>query len=306
MGLETSLDQRWLSGNLLQWVAQDHLFLWGNSEPYCLALQHSCVGARHCLDDFALISRLSPLTRIAEDLNRSIAIAGGLPLHLLGEIVSRFAPDSVLSEDLRNLATLGKIPVGFGVLERELERVADALPKLGSSPNSFYLYHSALPHFPYLLDRDLNQSRDIRNASFELATSPEHMAHVMQSYLRQIEATDKVLGKLLDAIKQRDPTAIVIITSDHGVDGEWSKNRKGRTEGGTSPSVIEVPLYILLPPNFEPPPTPLRNYQHLDFVPTLLDLLNQPAPSGLQGVSSFRGSSDFYFRSGPVELHKYP
>ena len=147
------------------------------------------------------------------------------------------------------------------------------------SPFFVYLAHNT-PHIPY----DAQKQRIDNNAQ---AFEPVYAA--------VIETLDDTVGRLmatLDSLKLADNT-IVIFTSDNGglhvPEGPHPKithNTPYRAgKGFVYQGGLRIPLIVRWPghvPSGQVVDAPVVN---TDWVPTLLDLVGQPVPSGLDGVS---------------------
>jgi hypothetical protein len=103
---------------------------------------------------------------------------------------------------------------------------------------------------------------------------------LIDRYDHEIRAVDVAVGKLLDAIRvlqQKAPIAVVL-AADHG---EWFKT-KGRQHGRVTPDVTHIPLIV------QAEGWPKARYSDVvslvDVMPTILELTQTPAPSGLDGL----------------------
>jgi N-sulfoglucosamine sulfohydrolase len=107
------------------------------------------------------------------------------------------------------------------------------------------------------------------------------MREDLSRYQEDIRYLDSCVGRILDALKA-GPCArntIVVFTADHGIPypgAKWSLRDAG----------IEVPLIMCLPGGCLSGGKVFQELiSHVDVIPTLLDLLDVPKPSNLQGVS---------------------
>ena len=105
---------------------------------------------------------------------------------------------------------------------------------------------------------------------------------IRANYWGLVSQVDAAVGRILDAVAAcgRADDTIVVFTSDHG-DMMGSHQLLAKTvmyeEAVTVPLLIHAPG--LTPGRISAP------VSQLDLVPTLLDLMNEPIPSGLQGQS---------------------
>jgi choline-sulfatase len=136
----------------------------------------------------------------------------------------------------------------------------------GQGQPTFCWVHIYEPHFPY--------------------TPPEPFASRFRNapYDGDVAAADAALGPLLEPIlsRGRQGNTLVVFTSDHGE----SLGEHGEATHGifAYESTLRVPLILYAPSTLEPRvvSTPAR---HIDLLPTILDALNVPLPSGLRGRS---------------------
>jgi hypothetical protein len=156
-------------------------------------------------------------------------------------------------------------------------------------------WHSPLPHWPFVFDRD-GKMHDRPGVSFSSAPGwaakkkPEGYdpRAVLENYKEQARFADTVLGRFVSRLKQEGLYAdsVLVVTSDHGL-RTW-----GEMEPPGYPDVIgsmtaRIPLLIRSPRVKVGPLA--AEYQHMDFVPTVLDALGFPYPEdGFQGVSACR------------------
>jgi arylsulfatase A-like enzyme len=108
--------------------------------------------------------------------------------------------------------------------------------------------------------------------------------HLLSQYDGALAYLDSELGKLIDHLKEIGlyEDALIIVTSDHGeAFGEQSLIGHGLS---VYQNQVSVPLIIKYPRqhsarSIEAP------VSHVDLLPTILDVLGQPAPAHLQGRS---------------------
>ncbi len=180
-----------------------------------------------------------------------------------------------------------------------VERAKEWLFRHGAGGPFFLYVHTLDPHDPYnppAADRErfapqvaAEFARESGQLIKELRQgkvppSPEIADSLLGLYDAEIAANDRAFGALLDALRQMGlyDASIVAFVSDHGEEfhehGGWSH---GRTLFGES---VRVPFVLRLPGGAaarrvsEP-------VQHIDLLPTLLDLLDLPAMATLEGRS---------------------
>lgn len=127
-------------------------------------------------------------------------------------------------------------------------------------------------HYPYfVVDEEINFGVDDKT---------------FNRYLNALRHSDKVVGKLLRSLEKRGLLAstLVVLVGDHG-------EAFGRHDQTTHASKIyeenvHVPLIIINPRLFSGEENPTIG-GHVDIAPTIMHLLNLPAPDAWQGQSLF-------------------
>jgi len=171
------------------------------------------------------------------------------------------------------------------------DRTIAGLESLDAHQGRFFAWaHWVDPHSEYVL-----------HADFDFGPSPR------QRYDGEVAFVDHQLGRVLDALAQRpfaEKTAIVV-TSDHGeAFGEHGRIRHGFE---VWEELVRVPLLLCVPG--APPGSVGVPRSLIDVAPTVLELLDVPAPAGeLRGVSLLRdvGSSDPVRRPVLVDMSRGP
>ena len=104
------------------------------------------------------------------------------------------------------------------------------------------------------------------------------------NYYGNVKLVDDMLGTILGALNEADLEAdtIVVFTSEHGDMIGTHRMLEMRTP---YEEAAQVPLFIRIPWLTDTEIRVPGNFSQIDFVPTLLDLLGQPIPEHLQGVS---------------------
>ncbi len=153
-------------------------------------------------------------------------------------------------------------------------------------------------------DAWLDGQRDGRFFLFVHLYEPHRPWHVpppfsgMHGYDGAVAYADAVVGRLLDRLRARGwyDRALVVLLSDHGE----GLGDHGEEEHGVFlyDEAVHVPLIVKLPGSRGSGSRVTTPVQHIDLVPTLLDLAGLPAPHGLEG-RSLRGLLDGSARSLP-------
>lgn len=149
-------------------------------------------------------------------------------------------------------------------------------------------WHFSLPHAPFIYARDGSRHRRPERrfqagvrGPFEEPRYDESI--IMENYLEQVRLVDSTIGIFLEKVKAAGlyDRAVIIITSDHGL-RQWHRRPKDHVA-----LTAEVPLFIRAPGM--PPGAVDIAVQHIDLVPTLLDLLGwHYSASEFEGVSALQ------------------
>lgn len=175
-------------------------------------------------------------------------------------------------------------------VERDATTVTDrALSWLGERKGAepFFLWtHYFDAHMPYTAPLEyLRGERRPANAAYDAEA-------VRREYLAEVTYADAELGRLLDALGPEVlAKTIVVFTADHGEGlgehGEYTHSRLVY-EGS-----LRVPLIVSNPTLFPTAKTVSDRVVGLvDLLPSVLELLGQETPAGLDGQSLFSGTAD--------------
>lgn len=119
----------------------------------------------------------------------------------------------------------------------------------------------------------------------EETLSPADREHLIALYDGELAYQDRGLGRLLDQVTnwRLDETTLLVITADHGE----SLGERGVWLHATSlyEELLHVPLVWRFPGRLPPGRVIPDPVNLVDLLPTILDLIGQPLPAGLDGVS---------------------
>lgn len=148
---------------------------------------------------------------------------------------------------------------------------------LGSEPNAVPLR--------YRLLREWQNDKALKDKivrQFRFATTPAESASLRQKYFGLITLVDRSIGQILACLENAglmDHT-VIAHTSDHGdLLGDHGLFGKGVMYE----QAVSVPLLIRIPGG--PRKMITKRVSHIDFVPTLIDLLEQRSTDQLAGMS---------------------
>lgn len=165
-----------------------------------------------------------------------------------------------------------------------------------------YFVRILLPHHPFEYDRSGNRIFSVVQESYDIPKLAE-------GYREQVMYVDSLLGEMVAKLKSEGlyDRSVVIVTGDHGprfigLGRQYTALVNGQAFPEEMPEIIPRVTLIIHGPGIQPQVSGV-DYQHVDLVPTVLDILELPQPSGLDGHSAFapqRPSRDKVF-SVPAE-----
>jgi arylsulfatase A-like enzyme len=169
---------------------------------------------------------------------------------------------------------------------------ASALDWLTDAPSdsrNFLYIHTIDPHTPYALSNDDERVGSVgfmrQLAESRETPTPVLIAELIDLYDDEIVASDHHFSELLDTLQTRGlyDRSLIVVMSDHGEEffehGSWTHGRTLHRES------LHVPLLIKFPDRFAAGTRVTETVQQIDLLPTLLDYLEIPPPTGLRGRS---------------------
>ncbi len=186
-------------------------------------------------------------------------------------------------------------PYSLAVWEDFLPGVSRA-----ESPGRAYYTHVLVPRPPYEFDRQGQRH----------TPPPDWDADAIErDYTEQVIYVDSLLGQFTDKLKAQGlyERSVIIITGDHGA-RELGPLRSPRP--GELSDLAPAVTLIIHGPGVQPGISNV-DYQHIDFRPTLWDVLKMPPEKGLPGVSAFAPTRPdrqklFWFYTSPaVEAREF-
>ncbi len=189
-----------------------------------------------------------------------------------------YLPKSVL---MRVAPTLVALPLRFE---------AELLAALGagelSAPGQASIVHLMVAHSPYVLSPEGVAAGSDDFVFGRRADVPR----VLARYRAQVQYLDRHFGAFLAALDASGAASrsVVVLTADHGTC--WVAGCLGRSDrpAVVVPSLVRVPMMIRAPGLH--PRVLDSDYQHVDFYPTLLEVLGFPVPAPTpEGRSALSG-----------------
>jgi len=154
-----------------------------------------------------------------------------------------------------------------GAVQRDGAMTLEAAERWLTSQNghrAFLFLHLYEPHKPY--------------------APPTRFAHY-DPYDGEIAYADEIVGRFVQTLKSRDlyDAATIVVLSDHGEGlGDHGEQEHGLFLYEES---VHVPLIVKQPDSAGAGRRVTAPVQHIDIVPTVLDLVRAPIPDGLRGRS---------------------
>ncbi|HVX60172.1 MAG TPA: sulfatase-like hydrolase/transferase [Pirellulales bacterium] len=110
----------------------------------------------------------------------------------------------------------------------------------------------------------------------------------LDRYLNAVRAADAKIAHLIDELERRGlaDSTVIAVTADHGE--SFGQHNQRTHSFGVYEQAVHVPLVLIHPSLRDMPRHRPTLGRHMDIGPTLLDLLNVPAPKEWQGVSLLR------------------
>jgi HEAT repeat protein len=156
--------------------------------------------------------------------------------------------------------------IEFGDADLRLAQVDAYLEHVGSAKPLFLWVHLFEPHEPYVVDR-----RHV----FGDPASPTSK----DAYDSEVAAADAGIGAIVARVRRVRPSAIVIVTADHG---EEFGEHGGRYHGTTVyEEQVRVPLIVVGPGVV--PRRIVTVVQTIDLMPTVLSAIGVPRPARVRG-----------------------
>jgi hypothetical protein len=153
---------------------------------------------------------------------------------------------------------------------------------------TLYFLHLLLPHTPW---RHLPDGRVYNAESLPIPERPrgvwpdaiQSVQH--QRHLLQVAYTDKLLGTVIDRLKREGlwDTSVVVLTADHG-EGFTPGNAARVLGSRNAADLMWVPMFLKAPGQTQGRVDD-RNWEHVDLVPTLADMVGLTVPWRVDGFA---------------------
>ncbi|HWD47780.1 MAG TPA: sulfatase-like hydrolase/transferase [Actinomycetota bacterium] len=167
--------------------------------------------------------------------------------------------------------------------------------------------HVLLPHQPWkYLPSGAQYSYPSINFGYDRKVGwtpqPSPVQLGQQRHLLQVAYTDRLVGEVIQRLKDQGlyDKSLVIMTADHGI--SFTPGQAQRTlQARNAHELMWVPLFIKAP-HQRSGKVDDRNWEHVDLVPTIADLLKVKVPwhvDGLSGLGPERSRKEKHFYPKP-------
>ena len=214
-----------------------------------------------------------------------------LPEFGFGRCMHRFEINNMRTDDwiTRDRDARGQVETLMKWIDADLSRGSDRV---------FYFGHFFDPHFPYLppppiTGADLNIGHikqfldDTKGGYLDRYAArydplkPQY-DHIKSLYSRSVNHTATQVARLIEHIKKVGlfDEALIIVTGDHG---EEFGERGFYTHNSLYDTNIR-PFIAIKPPDSVDWPTSIRTIDHIDFLPTIAEVIDATPPDTVQGI----------------------
>ena len=171
-------------------------------------------------------------------------------------------------------------------------RFADFLDQLGTSDQAaLHFLHILLPHQPWkYLPSGVQYSYPRINFGYDRKVGWTTLAPPVQlgqqRHLLQLAYTDRLVGEVVQRLKAQGlyDKALVIMTADHGI--SFTPGQAQRTlQDRNAHELLWVPLFIKSP-HQRSAKVDDRNWEQVDLLPTIADILKVKVPWRVDGISA--------------------
>jgi Sulfatase len=156
---------------------------------------------------------------------------------------------------------------------------------------ALYFVHVLMPHQPwkYLPSGRTYPERTFGapaavNGRWTSESWPVQSIH--QRHLLQVAVADQMVGTLVKRLRDVGlyDRSLLVVTADHGMAFDPGEPARASVVGATVPPVLWVPLFIKRPGQRLPSATDV-NWEHVDLLPTIADIMGFRVPWSVDGVS---------------------
>jgi hypothetical protein len=195
-------------------------------------------------------------------------------------------PDGLTSPGRRAQIVKGyKRGIGF-------QRFLSSIRRADPNQRALYFVHVLIPHQPWKYlpsgmtypERTTGPGRLVTKGRWTSEAWP--VASIQQRHLMQTAIADRMLGDLIGRLQAAGlyDRSLLAVTADHGMAFKPGLDGRGNPDSATAPDALWVPMFIKRPGQ-RIPSTSDVNWEHVDLVPTIADLMGFRVPWQVDGVS---------------------
>jgi arylsulfatase A-like enzyme len=172
-----------------------------------------------------------------------------------------------------------------------LQRFLSAIGSEDPDEPALYFVHVLVPHQPWkYLPSGLKYPERVpgegKAKGGHWASEPWPVRSNHQRHLMQVGHTDRLIGTVIKRLRETglyDPS-LLVVTADHGMAFTPGESSRANVTDATAPDAMWVPLFIKHPGQRDPSITDV-NWEHVDLVPTIADIMGFQVPWPVDGVS---------------------
>ena len=171
------------------------------------------------------------------------------------------------------------------------QRFLGSIRPTDPTERAVYFVHVLQPHQPwkYLPSGRTYPERAVGGAKARAGRwvdEPWPVQHQHHRHLLQAAYADQLIGSLIERLRDAGlyDRSLLVVTADHGM--AFTPGQPGRSDivTGTAAPVLWVPLFIKRPGQRNPATNDV-NWEHVDLVPTVADIMGLRVPWSVDGVS---------------------
>jgi Sulfatase len=172
------------------------------------------------------------------------------------------------------------------------QRFLSSIRRTDPDQRALYFVHVLMPHQPWKYlpsgrtypERTTGPGRLAVNGRWTSEVWPVESIH--QRHLMQTAIADRMIGDLVKKLRAAGlyDRSTLVVTADHGIAFKPGMNARANPVNAAAPDTLWVPLFIKRPGQRTPSTTDV-NWEHVDLIPTLADIVGFRVPWSMEGVS---------------------
>jgi hypothetical protein len=171
------------------------------------------------------------------------------------------------------------------------QRFLSSIRPSGRGRRAVYFVHVLIPHQPW---KYLPSGRTYPQRAFGAPTAVNGVwtsekwpvESTYQRHLLQTAVADRMLGDLVKRLREVGlyDRSLLVVTADHGMSFQAGQDARANPNEGTAPDVLWVPTFIKRPGQRTGSVNDV-NWEHVDLLPTIADIMRFDVPWRMDGVS---------------------